>query len=69
MSFMAVTVHYLIESDMGALELRSRLVAFRSMPVGHTGKELATEFVSILEETGGLFNVRFASSWCSPYEI
>ena len=56
--YMAVTVHFCSKSPTQALELRSRLGAFRYVPGRHTGANMAAQFVTILEELGILDKVR-----------
>lgn len=50
--YMAVTVHFCAKNHEEKLELHSRLGAFRYVPGRHTGANLATQFITILEELG-----------------
>lgn len=54
---MAITGHYSMKDANGSLVIRSRLVAFRSVPVSHTGVNLAAVFHGVLKEYGLLKRV------------
>lgn len=55
-SYMAITAHLTLLKDDG-LDYLSRLIAFRPMPMSHTGKNMAAEFIHILKDYGILNKV------------
>lgn len=56
-SFMAVTVHYYIRDENRRLMRRNGLIAFRFVPGSHSGENLASHFIGIVEEMGALNKV------------
>lgn len=55
---MAITAHYAVKDENGALIIRSRLVAFKVMPESHTGVNLGGAFFDVMKSLGVLYNVR-----------
>ena len=49
---MAITAHYAVKDENGHLFIHSRLIAFRAVPISHTGINLARVFYGILKEYG-----------------
>lgn len=47
---MAITDHYIIQSDDGFFVQQSQLLAFRYIATSHTEKHLAEEFIKIFDE-------------------
>ncbi|THH14133.1 hypothetical protein EUX98_g9644 [Antrodiella citrinella] len=50
LGFMAITAHYAANDSDGHLKIHSRLIAFRAVPVQHTGSNLSRIFYDILRE-------------------
>lgn len=56
---MAVTAHFLKQlPHTGDLSLETRLIAFRILQGSHTGANMATEFLKILQEMDCAHKVR-----------
>ncbi|KAI1788299.1 hypothetical protein LXA43DRAFT_1063663 [Ganoderma leucocontextum] len=53
-SFFAITLHYVAEDGEHNIVLRSRLGAFHHILERHTGKNLAEQFIIVIEELGVL---------------
>ena len=62
---MAITAHYAVKDENRHLIVRSRLIAFRAVPVKHTGVNLAGVFYGILKEYGILHKVRGSTAFLS----
>ena len=56
-SFMAITAHFMGRDERGNLVVKTRLIAFRAVAVGHTGENLARIFYGILKEYSLLYKV------------
>ena len=54
---MAITAHYAAKDENRHLVIRSHLIAFRTVPVNHTGVNLAGIFYGILRDYGILHKV------------
>ncbi len=48
--FLAITIHFCRHDGEGRLVLRTRLGAFRHIPGRHTGANLASHFLDVLDE-------------------
>ncbi|THH14369.1 hypothetical protein EUX98_g9621 [Antrodiella citrinella] len=59
LGFMAITAHYVAVDGDGHLKMYSRLIAFRSVPMKHTGVNLGRIVFEILQEQGLLHRIGF----------